>query len=247
MADHEQQLDIPPHQQDESAVALTTVGEPEPPMTMQTETAERDHEAVDAEQANLEQAATSDGVQASVASEVVHEEHVGTDDQAQNADVTLTNESTTSAAVYTAQPEHETTAEAVGDAEMGNEQPSTEEPKMEEHTPDQQEPNPLETELAAESTKAEPTTVSDDIVAEETVDAPKGDDLAEPSPDSNNLEAGAQGEPAAAAEAEEVDEEKAGVESGDDLFGSDDEAPKAREYPASAIPCHAQRLISHRQ
>lgn len=226
MEDHEQQLDNPPHQQDESAVALTTVGEPEPPVAAHTETIDRGHEAVDAEQGNLDQAATFDGGEAPSASEFVNEEQVTTDDQAPNADATMDHGPIASAAMDVGQPEAEASDDIFADLDMGDAQPISEEPKLDEPIPDQRESNPLETQLAAESTTEEQATVPAGVdLAENTIES---NDVAAtgPSEDANNTEAAAQEEPVA--EAGEVKNDEAGEDSADDLFGSDDEAPKTR-------------------
>jgi hypothetical protein len=228
MADNEQQLDIPLHQQDESAVVLTTVGEPEPPMAAHTETIERDHEAVDTAQGDLGQAATFDGGEAPSASEFVSEGQVTTDDQAPNADATMDHGPITPAAMDVAQPEAEPSDDIFADLDMGDAQPISEESKLDEPIPDEQESNPLETQLAAESTTEEQATVPAGVdLAENTIETNDVPSTG-PSEDANNTEAAAQEE--SLAEAGEVKNDEAGEDSADDLFGSDDEAPKPRSY-----------------
>ncbi|KAJ9115599.1 hypothetical protein QFC20_000924 [Naganishia adeliensis] len=231
MADHEQQPSDYSAQQDESAVALTTAGEPEPPIAVHSEPIERDHEAVDTEQGNLEQAAAFTGDDAQAASATQAATATVYDDQLPNVDATMNDEPiTTTTMDLEQQPATEMTNDVPADIEMDNAQPVPAEPisvlpKFEDLISEQQVMDPAPAETVPPATE-EPVAGQDEIVAEDNKEEPTDVPLTESADDANIVEAVDQKEPEA--EAGEVDNGNAGEDSADDLFGSDDEAPKTR-------------------
>lgn len=236
MADHEQQPSDYSAQQNESAVALTTAGEPEPPIAVHSEPIERDHEAVDTEQGNLEQAAAFTGDDAQASSATVNEEQAATatvyDDQLPNVDATMNDEPiTTTTTMDLEQPATEMTNDVPADIEMDNAQPVPAEPisvlpKFEDLISEQQVMDPAPAETVPPATEKQVAGL-DGIVAEDNKEEPTDVPLTEPADDANIVEAVDQKEPEA--EAGEVDNDNAGEDSADDLFGSDDEVPKTRK------------------
>jgi hypothetical protein len=241
MADHEQQPGDYSAQQDENAVALTTVGEPEPPVTVHTEPIERDHEAVDVEQGNFEQAATFTGDEQQATSTTVKEEQTADatvkDEELPNTEATTNDEPVTTATLDVEQSATENLNDIPADIEMDNaqlvpEEPISELPKLEDLIAEQQVLDAAESDAVMSATE-EQIAEQEGNVAEDTTEESKDVPLTGPANDADNVEAVAQEEPVA--EAEEANDDNAGEDSADDLFGSDDEAPKTREQLADTI------------
>lgn len=259
MADHEQQPSIPAEQQDDSAVALTTVGEPEQSIPVQA-VPDRDHEAMDAEAGNLQQAAAAiandepavsppvDSQQALTAT--ANDERVVSPPVDSEQDVTSTvNDITADIPMEDAQPilDEQTPQEPVSEEpitqEPVSEEPIAQEPISEQPTSEEQVMDPALVESVAPAPE-EPIAALDETAVGESTEETKDFSAGEPLMQENKSDAV---ETIEQNETEDLNGGNAGDDSADGLFGSDDEAPKgtrpylAREYFFSL----ATKLTSH--